>query len=98
MVVKGGGTEADRARKNIFRIFKNEDLKITTECNVTKVSFLDIELDLLKGTTKPFIKPNSSPKYVPTSSSYPPPVIKIIPRGVAKRLSSISTIQEMFNQ
>ena len=97
-VVKGGGPKAYRARNNIYWIFRNEDLKITTECNVTKVSFLDIELDLLKGTTKPFIKPNSSTKYVSTSSSHPPSVIKSIPRGVARRLTSISTNQEMFNQ
>ena len=98
MVVKGGGPEADRARKNLFRIFKNEDLKITTECNISRVSFLDIELDLTKGTTKPFIKPNSATKYVSTSSSHPPSIIKNLPSGVARRLTAISTNKDMFDQ
>ena len=98
MVVKGGGPETDRARKKLIQIFQNEGLQITTECNVTLVNFLDVVLDLKNGTSRPYTKPNGSTKYVCTTSSHPPSVIKSIPAGVAKRLSTISTNKEMFEQ
>ena len=99
MVVRGGGPTADSARKNIIRIFNENDLKVTTETNVTSVDFLDVILDLRKNSTKPFIKPNSNTKhYVSTESSHPPVVIKSIPDGVSRRLSNISSSKDQFSQ
>ena len=98
IIVKGGGPEADRARKKLVTIFKNEDLKITTECNITKVDFLDIVMDLTNDTTKPFKKPNSTTKYISIASSHPPSIIKSIPLSVSRRLTKISSSKEMFDQ
>ena len=98
MVVKGGGPEADRARKKLVNIFNNEGLQITNECNVSVVNFLDVVLNLNNGTSRPYVKPNSSTKYVCATSSHPPSVIRSIPAGVSKRLSTISTDKEMFEQ
>ena len=99
MVVRGGGPADDSARKNIIRIFNENDLKVTTETNVTSVDFLDVILDLRKNSTKPFIKPNSNTKnYVSTESSHPPVVIKSIPDMVSRRLSNISSSKDQFSQ
>ena len=95
MVVKGGGPEADRARKKLVNIFNNEGLQITNECNVSVVNFLDVVLDLNNGASRPYVKPNGSTKYVCATSSHPPSVIRSIPAGVSKRLSTISTDKDM---
>ena len=72
MVVKGGGPEVDRARKEVISIFLQEDLRITTESNSRCVDFLDIVMDLSSDSTRPFIKPNANTKYVSTSEGCPP--------------------------
>ena len=43
MVVKGGGPEVDRARKEVISIFLKEDLKLTTECNSKCVGHLHVQ-------------------------------------------------------
>ena len=68
MVVRGGGPEVDRARKEAVRIFNRERLRVTTECNSRCVDFLDIILDLTNNSTRPFIKQNANTTYVSTSS------------------------------
>ena len=52
--------------------------------------------DLENDTYRPFIKPNNTPLYVHKLSNHPPMVTKNIPAGVNKRLSSISSNEEMF--
>ena len=98
MVVRGGGPAADRARKEVIKLFNDEQLKITTEANLERVDFLDIVLDLRRNKTKPYIKPNAGTKYISTESSHPPAIKKSIPSNVAKRLSRISSNREEFQQ
>ena len=88
MVIRGGGPDVD----------KQEGLKVTTECNASCVDFLDVVLDLKNDNTKPFIKPNANTKYVSVSSSHPPSILKRIPDGVSKRLSTISSSKDHFIQ
>ena len=59
----------DRTRKDVIEIFKQEGLKVTTECNASCVDFLDVVLDLKNDITKPFIKPNANTKYVSVSQA-----------------------------
>ena len=53
-------------------------------------------LSLEKQTFKPYIKPGDSPLYVNSNSNHPPGVIKNIPAGINKRLSTISSNKQMF--
>ena len=47
---------------------------------------------------RPFTKPNNIPEYVHKLSNHPPPlVLKNIPESVNKRLSTVSSNEEMFN-
>ena len=94
MVVKGGGPEVDRARKEV----QQENLNVTTECKSKCVDFLDIILDLSSNVIRTFLKPNANTKYVSTSSSHPPAIIRSIPDGVSRRLSTISSSKELFSQ
>ena len=60
------------------------------------VKFLDVELNLTDDTYKPYIKPNDKPLYVNKNSNHPPSVIKNIPAAINRRLSALSSNEEMF--
>ena len=46
---------------------------------------------------RPFTKPNNIPEYVHKLSNHPPLVLKNIPESINKRLSTVSSNEEMFN-
>ena len=97
-IIEGNGQEVERIRKKLTKLFQDEGLKITTEGNITVVDFLDVVLDLNNIAYKPFIKPNASTKYVSLHSSHPPAILANIPDAICKRLSSISSSKEMFEE
>ena len=51
------GSKADKIRKEIIKVFRDLDLKITISTNIKTVNFLDITFDLASGTYKPYNKP-----------------------------------------
>ena len=62
------------------------------------VQFLDVEFNLKNGTFKPFLKPGDSPLYVNTNSNHPPSILKNIPEAINRRLSNLSSDENMFNE
>ena len=52
-VLEGNGPMVERLRKEVIKIFKDNGLKVTTEANLKVTDFLDITLDLSKGTFSP---------------------------------------------
>ena len=68
------------------------------ETNLKSVRFLDAEFDLRTNSYRPFRKPGSQLLYVNRKSNHPPSVLKQIPNGVAKRLSDISSSEEIFRK
>ena len=62
------------------------------------VNFLDVTLDLNHQSHKPYQKPNSPLVYVHTQSNHPPSIIENIPKSVNRRLSELSSTEEIFNQ
>ena len=98
-IVKGkNGRLADIVRKKLHAIFQQIGLKITAQVNHQKVNFLDITLDLSNGKFTPFRKPNNQPQYVNSHSNHPPSIIKQIPKSINKRLSSLSSDQQSFDE
>ena len=95
-VVEGGGPEVERLRKKIVKLFKDHNLKITTESNSNVVQFLDVVMDLTSATFKPFTKPNAIIRYVSSMSNHPPCILKNLPDGINQRLSSISSGEEEY--
>ena len=93
-----GGPEIERRKKKIIQIFKAHKLNITINTNLPVVQYLDVEFDLRNGTYKPYKKPNNTPLYVNVKSNHPPTVLKHIPKGIAKRLSEISSSEEVFKE
>ena len=88
--------QLEGTKKKICSIFKNLGLSITIEANKKIVDFLDVTMNLENDTYKPFIKPNDNPLYVSRESNHPPNVTKNIPAAVNRRLSAISSNEEMF--
>ena len=91
-----GGPEIERRKKKIIQTFKKHRLDITVQTKLKEVDYLDIEFDLNNDTFKPYRKPNNDPLYVNKKSNHPPSVLKQIPKGIGKRLSELSSSEEIF--
>ena len=94
--VMGGKQEMERWKKKLYSLFQGLDLRITVEGGSKVIDFLDVIFDLDKGSYCPYVKPNTTTKYVSIESSHPDAVLKTIPSGVAKRLSTNSSSKAEF--
>ena len=83
--------------EDIKEVFQQNGLQVTIEVNTKVVDFLDVTLDLDLGVYRPFTKPSHVPTYVNKQSNHPPSILENIPKGVNKRLSTISSNEEVFN-
>ena len=95
-VSAGKPQQVEKIKKSICEKFKEHGLSITVQANVKSVQFLDVEFNLSEDTFKPYIKANDTPLYVHKSSNHPPCVAKNIPESINKRLSALSSNEEMF--
>ena len=86
----------ENIKKKICAIFKKQNLAITIEANKKEVNFLDVTLNLENDTFRPFTKPNDIPNYVHRMSNHPGNVTKNIPASVNRRLSVLSSNEQMF--
>ncbi|KAJ8049880.1 hypothetical protein HOLleu_02811 [Holothuria leucospilota] len=84
-------------KKEICKMFANNNIKIEIEANKKVVNFLDLTLDLHTGTYKPYLKPNNTPLYVHKQSNHPPLIIRNIPESINRRLTNISSNETTFN-
>lgn len=89
--------ETEKIKKGICQIFKTHGLNITIEANKQIVNFLDVTFNLTDKTYRPYTKPSSTLLYVHRESNHPPTVIKNIPAGINRRLSSISSDKKSFD-
>ena len=83
-------------KKKICEVFNKHGLSVTGDANKKIVQFLDVELNLSDGSYKPYIKPNDKPLYVNMNSNHPSSIKKNIPEAINKRLSALSSSEEMF--
>ena len=90
--------EIERAKKEIYQIFARNNLKMTVEANKKIVNFLDVTLDLDTGKFKPYSKPSITLLYVHSQSNHPPNILRNLPEAFNRRLSSISSDQDAFNE
>ena len=61
-VTRATSRQQERMRQEIVRVFSEYGLGITIFINLRRVDFLDITLDLDKGTFKPKRKPGDRPR------------------------------------
>ena len=89
--------EIENTKKKFCAIFKNRGLKITTEANKKVIDHLDITLNLNDGSYSLYSKPNNNIVYINKQSNHPPNITANIPKGINKRLSTISSSLQIFN-
>ena len=92
------GHQADKIRKEFHKLFKQHGLSLEIECNLKTVNYLDITLDLNKGTYKPYRKPNDETLYIDAKSNHPTNILKQLPKSIETRLSNLSSNSEIFNE
>ena len=87
--------QSDKLRKDITKVFKEMGLGLTIQSNLTMVNFLDVTFNLKDGTYKPYKKRNDIPTYININSNHPSNN-KQIPTIISKRMSEISSDEEIF--
>ena len=87
---------ADKTRKELHKILEQFGLKITAEANLHMVNFLDVTFDLTSGKHRPYRKPNDDPLYIPKHSNHPPSILRQLPVSINKRISTLSSDKETF--
>ena len=92
------GRPLEMMKQNIANIFQGKGLKVVGTVNLEATDFLDIFLDLRAENHRPFAKEGDRPSYVHRQSNHPPSVLKNIGLGINKRLSMLSSNQELFDQ
>ena len=65
--------------------------------NLHVLDFLDIQFNLKTNSYKPYMKPNSVPVYINKNSNHPLQVLKELPKTIEKRISTISSSKEIFD-
>ena len=59
---------------------------------------MDVKLDIVSGIYRPFRKPNDTPLYIHSESNHAPTMRKAIFPMVQKRLSSLSSNKQVFDE
>ena len=91
------GPETEILRKNVFRIFKDCGLSITSKTNLKIVDYLDVTFDLQNNSYKPYRKPDNLPVYIGKHSNHSPTILNELPKTIAKRISDLSSSENIFH-
>ena len=69
------GTQLEKMKKKLQRLFKEYDLEITAESNLKIINYLDVTFNLRDRIFRPYHKPDDQIQYIHTESNHPPPQI-----------------------
>ena len=89
-------TAVENLKKQLHKDIGDLGLRVTFDKVQMGVEYLDIRMDLVTNTYSPYMKPSDNPLYVDTRSNHPPSVFKAVPRGVARRIATNSSSEEIF--
>ena len=90
--------QTELTKKKLCKLMKEIGFNITAQANLKSVNFLDVNFDLESDIFKPYMKPNSTPCYIHKDSNHPKAILENIPKSVNKRLSTISSNKQVFDQ
>ena len=92
------GPQSEKIKKTFQRMFENKGLDIIINFNMEIVNYLDVTLNLNDGSYRPYKKPNEETNYIHVNSDPPPSILKQLPKSIEKRLSSLSSSKEIFEE
>ena len=91
------GPKSEKTKKKIQKLFKENQLDIVIQCNMKRVNYLDVTLNLENPTYRPYQKENNQIKCNNIESNHPPSIIKQLPLSIESRLSSLFSSEEIFS-
>ena len=71
---------------------------IVIKWNLKIVDYLDVTLNFLNNSYKPLSKPKNKISYIHNESSHTLTIIKQVPFSIERRLSSLSSSEEISNE
>ena len=89
--------ESEKNKKSIQAIFRGSELKITIQCNLKILDYLDVTFNLTDSSYRPFSKTSNEINYIHRQSNHPSSIIKQLPLSVERRLSKFSSNEKIFN-
>ena len=92
------GPESERVKKDIQKLFREKGLDIIIQCNLKIVDYLDLTFNLNDGSYRPYRKPDDETCYIHVDSDHPPNIIKQVPLAIERRLSELSSSEQIFNE
>ena len=84
--------------KRVRKVFSEIGLEITTDFGLKSTDFLDVDFNLEKDEYSPYRKPNDEPVYIDINSDHPPIIKKNLKSMIQKRLSTLSSSEEVFDR
>ena len=91
------GGIAERLKQKIIQSFKEIGFDIEININLITVDFLDVTLDLLSDSYRPYKKPNDKLLYIHKESNHPRNILKHLPISINKRLNQNSSNKNIFD-
>ena len=95
-VLELAGPQIERLRKNVIKLFSKHNLQITTQVNIKVTDFLDVIFNLQTGLHRPYRKETCNTTYVHKDSNHPKHIKKALPKMIGRRISDLSSNQEVF--
>ena len=92
------GPQSEKIKTTFQRMLKNKGLDIIISCNMKIAKYLDVTLKLNDGSYRPYKKPNEETNYILVNSEHPPSILKQLSKSIEKRLSSLSSSKEIFEE
>ena len=92
------GYKAEKILKNIQKLFKDNHLSITIQCNLKIFNYLDIKFSLSNATYQLFCKTNNEVTYIHKESNRPPSILRQIPLSIESCLSKHSSNKKIFKE
>ena len=81
----------------IQSIFWENELKISIQCDLKIVDYLDVTFKFADSSYCPFNKTNNEINYIHKQPNHPPSIIKQLPLSVKTHLSKLSSNEKIFN-
>ena len=91
-------SKAEKTKKDIQTLFKDNHLNLTIQCNVKTANYLDVTFNLSNATYQPFCKPNNKITYTYKESNHTLSIFRQIPLSIESQLSKYSSDEKIFKK
>ena len=90
------GCKAEKTEKDSQKLFKDNYLNITIQCNLKIVNYLDVTFNLSNATYRLFCKTNNEITKVHKEPNHPPSIFRQMPLSIESRLSKHLSNKKLF--